>query len=64
MDKHTQTIHRLLPTNCLNVFDHFLGLALKGLILKKEATTPIFHFKIKTAEVTRRQIRKRDSTIK
>ena len=24
---------RLLPTNCLSVFDHFLGLALKGLII-------------------------------
>ena len=24
-----------LPTNCLNVFDHFLGLALKGLITLK-----------------------------
>ena len=23
-----------LPTNCLSVFDHFLGLALKGLIRK------------------------------
>ena len=31
MVKHTQTIRRLLPTNCLNVFDHFVGLALKGL---------------------------------
>ena len=31
MVKHTQTIHRLLPTNCLNVFNHFVGLALKGL---------------------------------
>ena len=31
MVKHTQTIRRLLPTNCLSVFDHFLGLALKGL---------------------------------
>ena len=30
--KHTQTIHRLLPTNCLNVFDHFVGLVIKGLI--------------------------------
>ena len=27
----TQTIRRLLPTNCLNVFNHFVGLALKGL---------------------------------
>ena len=31
MVKHTQTICRLLPTNCLSVFDHFVGLALKGL---------------------------------
>ena len=33
MVKHTQTIRRLLPTNCLSVFDHCVGLALKGLIL-------------------------------
>ena len=31
MVKHTQTIRRLLPTNCLSVFDHFVGLALKEL---------------------------------
>ena len=31
MVKHTQTIRRLLPRNCLSVFDHFVGLALKGL---------------------------------
>ena len=29
MVKHTQTIRRLLPTNSLSVFDHFVGLALK-----------------------------------
>ena len=29
MVKHTQTI-RQQPTNCLNVFDHFVVLALKG----------------------------------
>ena len=29
MVKHTQTIRRLLPTNCFSVFDHFVGLALK-----------------------------------
>ena len=29
MVKHTQTIHRQKPTNCLSVFDHFEGLALK-----------------------------------
>ena len=31
MALHTQTISRLLPTNCLSIFDHFVGLALKGL---------------------------------
>ena len=31
MVKHTQTIRQLLPTNCLSVYDHFVGLALKGL---------------------------------
>ena len=31
MVKHTQTTSRLLPTNCLRVFDHFVVLALKGL---------------------------------
>ena len=31
MVKHTQTIRRLLPTNYLSVFDHIVGLALKGL---------------------------------
>ena len=31
MVKHTQTIRRLEPTNCLSVFDHYDGLTLKGL---------------------------------
>ena len=30
--KHTQTISRQHPTNCSSVFDHFVGLALKGLV--------------------------------
>ena len=33
MVKLTQTIRRLLPTNFLSVFDHFVGLSLKGLML-------------------------------
>ena len=33
MVKHTQTICQLLPTNCLSVFDHFVGLVFKGLNL-------------------------------
>ena len=31
MVKHTETIRRLLLTNCLSVFGHFVGLVLKGL---------------------------------
>ena len=31
---HTQAISQLLPTNFLSVFDHFVGLALKGLNIK------------------------------
>ena len=34
MVKHTQAIRWLLPRNYLSVFDHFVGLALKGLILE------------------------------
>ena len=33
MVKHTQTVHPQQPTNCLSVFDHFVGLALEGLII-------------------------------
>ena len=33
--KHTQTICRLLATNCLSLFDYFMKLALKGLIKMK-----------------------------
>ena len=31
---NTQTIRQLLSTNCLSVFDHFVGLALKGLTIE------------------------------
>ena len=34
MVKHIQAIFRLLPTNFLRVFDHFVGLALKELVQK------------------------------
>ena len=33
MVKNTQTIVGKLPTSCLSVFDHFVGLARKGLKL-------------------------------
>ena len=40
MVKNTQTIRRLLPTNCLSLFDHFMGLALEG--LRRHGVNP-FH---------------------
>ena len=52
MVKHTQTIRRLLLTNCLSVFDHFIGLALKGLrdiakyTLKLVAKNTLYDLKI------------------
>ena len=36
MVKHTQTIRRLLPKNCLSAFDQFLELVLKGLTLAQQ----------------------------
>ena len=36
MVKHTQTIRRLLVTNCLSMFDQFVGLTLKGLISEEK----------------------------
>ena len=42
MVKHTQTIRRLMSTNCLSVFDHFVGLALKELICKAHRFTSFY----------------------
>ena len=36
MVKHTKTIRRILPTNCLSVFDHFVGLLLKAFSKNKK----------------------------
>ena len=41
MVKHTQTIRLLFPTNCLSVFDHFVGLALRGLRKTCQTYMPI-----------------------
>ena len=41
MVKHNQIICRLLPTNCLNVFDHFVGLAFKELSLTNSCSAGI-----------------------
>ena len=45
MVKHTQTIRRQKPTNCLNVFDHLVGLALRGL------TIEIFTIKLRVKQI-------------
>ena len=37
MIKHTQTIRFLLATNCLNVFDQYVVLALKGLTYESDS---------------------------
>ena len=37
--KHTQTVRQQQLANCLSVFDHCLGLALKGLILANDNKT-------------------------
>ena len=39
MVKHTQTNRRLLPTNCLSVFDHFVGFPRKLLKFTIKALT-------------------------
>ena len=38
MVKHTQTIRREQATNCLSVFDHFVGVAVKGLSNRYETS--------------------------
>ena len=40
MVKHTQTLRRLLPTNYLSVFDHFVGLTLKNVNEQSLPDTP------------------------
>ena len=44
MVKCTQTIFRVLPTNCLSVFDEFIGLVHKGLrFCQQNQLLYIFH---------------------
>ena len=42
MVKHTQTIHRQKPTNCLSMFDNFVGLPFKGLNWYKTLMKSVF----------------------
>ena len=40
MIKHAQTVRLLLPTNCLSVFDYFVGLPLIVLIFNPSRPMP------------------------
>ena len=42
MVKHTQQFVGNSPTNCLSVFDHFVGLALKGIIISQSIADSTF----------------------
>ena len=46
MVKHTQTIHWQQPTNCLNLFDHFVGLALNCNLSRQNSDMGISDFQI------------------
>ena len=43
MVKHIQAIRCQKPTNCLSVFDHFMTLRLKGLIVPENEQINPFH---------------------
>ena len=66
MVKHTQTIRRLLPTNCLNVLDNFVELALKRLKPEINHTDTIFGSSQPTFLFAQRElvtVKKRNLTI-
>ena len=48
MVKHTQTIRQQHPTNCLSVFDYFVGLALKEL---RECSEALGHYQTSMIEL-------------
>ena len=45
MVKQTQTIRWLLPTNCVGVFEHFMGLAIQGLIILEHGNISVAYSK-------------------
>ena len=48
-------VHRLLPTNCLSVFNHFVGLALKGVKGKKRIKEERYLNKICFSEIVKQR---------
>ena len=62
MVKHTQTICRLLPTNYLSVFDHFVRFVLQGLSPTfSVAVGRVFNFNKKLDSISRVPVRFRSS---
>ena len=43
MVRHTQTIRGQQPTNCLSLFGHFMGLALRGRIFGLKSFLKLMH---------------------
>ena len=56
MVKHTQTIRRKQPTNCLSVFDHFVGLVLKGIRSNKTVSESLNNYVKKWSKFLKKQI--------
>ena len=61
MVKHTQIIRRPKPRDCLNVFNYFVGLVLKG--LKTEKKSKVKHLNSKTDKLKLNKIGWITSTI-
>ena len=51
MVKYTQTIRQQQPTNCLSIFEHFVGLALKGFMSKKAAKSEAYSEPSQTSKI-------------
>ena len=68
MIKHTQINCRLLPTNCLSVFDHFLGLAQQQGHCEKNIKkighwkTPLINLAISYSALVKKKKKKERST--
>ena len=50
--RHTQTIRRLLSTNCMSVFEYFVELTLKGLMINKRIINGIVNKIISAQRLT------------
>ena len=66
MVKHTQTICRQQPTNCLSVFDHVMELALKELTIdhfeKTHTRFPIFELNLRLKKPSYNMINPKNAT--